>query len=110
MTNRTYYVEAVRKNSQGIWQSTKSPTISKSWTVGLAPISVNVAGSAIALTIQAEAGKSYSVLSSEAIQPAQWTKFTDVPASSTNGPVRVPLSVITTGSARFYRLVAPAQP
>jgi D-serine deaminase-like pyridoxal phosphate-dependent protein len=78
--------------------------------VGLAPISVNVAGSAIALTIQAEAGKSYSVLSSEAIQPAQWTKFTDVPASSTNGPVRVPLSVITTGSARFYRLVAPAQP
>jgi hypothetical protein len=100
-------VEAVRKNSKGIWQSTNSPTISKSWTVGVAPISVNVAGSAIALTIQAEAGKTYSVLSCDTLQPAQSMKFTDVPASSTNGPVLVLLSGITTGSTRFYRLSLP---
>jgi hypothetical protein len=110
LTNGTYHVEAIRKNSQGAWQSTNSPTVSKSWTVGLAPISVAAAGSGLALTIQAEAGKTYSVLSSDALQPSQWTKYTDVPASSTNGPVQVPLSGVTSGSARFYRLVTPAQP
>jgi hypothetical protein len=78
--------------------------------VGLAPISVGVAGNVVTLTIQAEAGMTYSVLSCDALQPAQWTKFTDVPASSTNGPVQMPLSGVTNGSARFYRLVTPAQP
>ena len=110
LTNGTYHVEAVRKDSQGVWQSTNSPTISTSWTVGLAPISVTVAGSDIVLTIQAEAGKTYSVLSSDTSQPAQWKKFTDVPASPTNGPVQVPLSGTITNGARFYRLVTPAQP
>ena len=110
LSNGTYHAEAVRKNSQGVWQSTNSPTISKSWTVGLAPISVTLVGSIVTLTIQAEAGKTYSVLSSETSQPTQWTRFADVPASPTNGPVQVPLWGISTNSARFYRLVTPAQP
>lgn len=33
LASGTYQVEVVRKNSQGVWQSTAAPTVSKSWTV-----------------------------------------------------------------------------
>jgi hypothetical protein len=110
LSNGTYHVEAVRKNSQGIWQSADNPTVSKSWTVGLAPISIAGTDSDMVLTFQAEAGKTYSVLSNHTLNSAQWTKFTDVLAASTNGPVQVRLGGGNTNTARFYQLVTPAQP
>ena len=109
LTSGTYQIEVIRRNTMGVWQDTNRPTVA-SWTVSLAPISVSASGSTLTLTIQTEAGKTYSVLSSDTLQPAQWTKYTDVPAPSTNGPVQVTIPGIDRSSARFYRLVTPAQP
>ena len=88
--------------------SSISPTFSKSWTVGLAHLCASASGSTVTLTLQGEAGKTYSILSNGVFPPPSWTKFTNVPARSTNGPIQV--VVPAAGSARFYRLVSPAQP
>ena len=110
LSNGTYHVEAVRKNSQSVWQSTNNPTLSKSWTVGLGPLAASMAANTATLTVQVEAGKTYTLLSSPALQVPLWTKFTNLSTPSSNGAVQVPVPGMTSNSARFFRLVSPAQP
>jgi hypothetical protein len=61
------------------------------------------------ISFKAVAGKTYTVLFSSNLFSG-WSKLADVAAQVTNGVVTVPDTSPALGTARFYRLVTPAQP
>ncbi len=71
--------------------------------------SVEVGQTNSAISFKAVAGKTYTVLSSSNLLSG-WSKLADVAAQLTNGVVTVPDTSPALGTARFYRLVTPAQP
>ena len=113
LSDGTYRVEAIRKNSMDVWQSADAPTVSKSWTVQTGPAAPHIdsilpAGGAVTLSFVALAGQSYSVLASDSLAPASWQKVENVgPLPDTT---RMTVTNTMTGPVRFYRLVSPAQP
>ena len=71
--------------------------------------SVEVGQTNSVISFKAVAGKTYTVLSSSNLLSG-WSKLADVAAQLTNGVVTVPDTSPALGTARFYRLVTPAQP
>lgn len=113
LSDGTYRVEAIRKNSMDVWQSADAPTVSKAWTVQTGPGAPHIdsivpAGGAVMLSFVAQSGLSYSVLASDSLAPAAWQKVQNIDAR----PATMSLTVTNTmtGPMRFYRLVTPAQP
>jgi hypothetical protein len=116
LTDDTYTVSVIGKNSAGTWQDTNRPTRSKTWTVQttIPPRITGITneGGAVTLSFMAPAGQTHSVLYRDALDAAYpWQKLTgaDVPARSTNAAVivtNVPVLVPT----RFYQIVTPARP
>jgi hypothetical protein len=71
--------------------------------------SVEVGQTHSAISFKAVAGKTYTILSTSNLFSG-WSKLTDVAAQVTNGVVTIPDPSPTLGTARFYKLVTPAQP
>jgi hypothetical protein len=112
LTNGTYTIYAIGKNSAGAWQSTNAAA-SKSWIVGTSGFRIDSAsrtGTSVTLRFTASSGVTYSVLYRDALDAAHpWTKLKDVPAQPTTGPIEV-FDNTATPLTRFYELVTPAQP
>jgi hypothetical protein len=63
------------------------------------------------MTFTAEAGKSYSLLERDALDPTHpWTKVVSTPVETTSGPVTLSDPNANTSSIRFYEIVSPAIP
>jgi len=113
LTDGTYTVEVIGRNSAGFWQDTNTAA-SAIWTVETdAPLRITDAermGDTVTLTFIAQAGLTYSVFHRDAFDALHpWTKLTDVPAQAATGPLDVQ-DATATGPQRFYRIVTPAQP
>lgn len=111
----TYQVEVIGKNSAGTWQSADSPTVSPSWTVqsgAAGPLrfgSIARTPRGVLLGFRAEAGTTYSILYSDSLSPAVWTRLSDVAAP----PSPTQVAILDPGlplQHRFYRIVSPAVP
>ncbi len=90
-------------------------TQSHTWTVQTtSPLRIDSAtrvGNVVTLIFTAEAGKTYSVLFRDVLDPAHpWVKLTDVPAQGTTGAINVMDSNASASATRFYELVTPARP
>ena len=114
LANGTYRVEAVRKNSQGVWQSTNSPTRSKSWTVSLGgPIHLGTprfTDNVFTFSFGVVAGQSYSVEYQDALDAStNWLRLENLPPVSASGDYTV-TNVATSSPTRFYRVTTPTQP
>jgi hypothetical protein len=64
----------------------------------------------VELAFSAEPGRSYSVLYKDVLQQTDWAKLTDVPVQTSLVVVILPDSLPAGVSARFYRIVTPAEP
>lgn len=62
------------------------------------------------LSFETVPGQSYTVQFKDNLQPGLWSKLTDVPPTSTGGPVNVLDPVTTSSWARYYRIVSPLIP
>ena len=60
------------------------------------------------VTLEAIAGRTYSVFCTDGLEPSVWVKLADLPARSTNWIAAIPDPRASTN--RFYRVVVPAQP
>jgi hypothetical protein len=114
LTNGAYTVRVIGKNSAGFWQSTNSPTVSKTWTVQNGPLaprieSVNRSGTTVTLTFIAQAGQTYSLQRSDTLNPPDWRHVTDAGPQAVTGLIPV-TDTNATPATRFYQLVTPAQP
>src|SRR6185503_3906144 len=92
LSDGSYTVEVIGKNSAGSWQNINQPTVSKTWTVQTTqPLridSITRAGNSVTLIFTAEAGKSYSMLVRSGLESDQsWAKLRDVAPPATTGPV-----------------------
>jgi hypothetical protein len=119
-----HFVEVTGKRDSGLYQDdplfgedavvTKSAT----WTVQTSappPLQIgNVAPQAdgsVSMTFTAEAGKSYSLLERDALDPTHpWTKVVSTPVETTSGPLTLSDPNANTSSIRFYEIVSPAIP
>jgi hypothetical protein len=64
----------------------------------------------LTLSFTAQAGKTYSVLYRDALDPGQvWKKLKDVGPVAGSGPVEVEDSEAAASGTRFYELVTPAR-
>jgi hypothetical protein len=114
LTNGTYRAEAIRKNSQGVWQDANTPTVSKSWTVSLAEaarLSVpHFEGQDLVFELNPTSGQTYSVLYSDTLgNGAAWQKLMDIPVQPNSDTFRV-TNAAPGSVTRFYRIITPAQP
>jgi len=112
--NGTYRVEAIRKNSQGVWQNANTPTVSKSWTVSLAEAAQlsapHFAGQDLIFQFNPVSGQTYSVLYIDTLgNGAAWQKLLDIPAQPNSDSFRV-TNAAPGSVTRFYRIATPAQP
>lgn len=108
----THTIEVIGRNSAGFWQE-ESAAVSKTWIVQTsAPLLIQNAarvGDTLTFTFVAEAGKSYSVLSRDALDAGHpWTKLADIPAQVATGPFTFS-DTTATPPRRFYQIVTPAQ-
>ncbi len=112
LVDGAYRVEAVRKNSMDVWQSTNTPTVSKSWTVMTRPLQMeppHVTPEAVNLRFYAVAGQAYQIQATDTFNPPQWRTVIEVPAPSENGSLSYSLTPAPEGN-RYFRLVAPGRP
>jgi hypothetical protein len=117
-----HHVEVIGKNDADFYQddpafgTNAGVTLSRSWTVQTsgAPIRIDSAqrvGETVTLSFVAQANASYTVQYRDAFDAAHnWSKLTNVVAQPSPGPVQVTDPGAGAASARYYRLVAPAQP
>ncbi len=122
LADGAHYVEVSGKNDAGTYQDDPAfggdaaITRSRTWTVqsSVSPLLIDSAqrvGDTVTLGFAAQAGATYTVQYREAFDDAHpWTRLTDVPAQASTGPVPVTDTNAAASSARYYRLVTPAQP
>lgn len=113
LTDGTYTVEVIGRNSAGAWQD-EGTAVSSTWTVQTAlPLSIEGAervGDTLRFTFVAQAGQTYSVLYRDALDTEHpWIKLADIPAQVATGPFTF-TDTTATSSRRFYQIVLPALP
>ncbi len=102
-------VEAVGKNSAGIWQPESQATRSKSWIVRPEPLHVEMAalpGGKVRLRLVAVAGADYRILSGSILSGGGWTEVGATRTATATGPLELLLSA--TESTAFYQVVEGA--
>jgi hypothetical protein len=112
LTNGSYTVEVIGRNSAGFWQD-ENTAVSKTWIVQTSvPLLIENAvrlGDTLSFSFTAQAGSTYSVLYRDVLDAAHpWTKLADIPAQSTTGPFTF-TDTTATPPHRFYQVVTPAQ-
>ena len=117
-----HHVEVIGKNDAGFYQddpafgTNAGVTLSRTWTVQTngAPIRIDSAqrvGETVTLSFVVQASATYTVQYRDAFDAAHhWSKLTNVVAQPSPGPVQVTDPGAGAASARYYRLVTPAQP
>jgi hypothetical protein len=113
LTDGTYTVEVIGRNSAGFWQDTNTAA-SVTWTVATTvPLLItnpSRTGNTVTFNFIAQAGQTYSVFYRDAFDAAHpWTKHSNVPAQGVTGPYTFTDNTATP-LTRFYRIVSPAQP
>jgi hypothetical protein len=116
-----HYVEVSGKRDSGLYEDDllfgPEAVLSRSrtWIVQTAAapqiLSASHNGNSASVTFVATAGRTYSLLYRDALDPAHpWTKVSgaDVPPQGSSGPVTVNDNTAT-GATRFYEIVTPAQ-
>lgn len=115
LADGAHRVEVSGRNDAGFYQDDPqlgtNPVASATWLVQ-SPFRLRPAGSAagrISFSFPAAAGSTYTVQYQESLSATHWIKLLDIPAQSAAGdyPVQDPAPA---GTARFYRVVTPAQP
>lgn len=104
-----YAVSVIGKSSAGTWQSTNSPTVSKTWTVGpdLIQISgVSHDGLTFTLHFNAQAGRAYTVQHREFIDSGTWETLTTIPSAPFTGTIPI-TDTPATARSQFYRVTSP---
>jgi hypothetical protein len=91
------------------WQEYLAGTNPQSAGSFLAFSSVTASAGTVNLNFIRMANRSYTIQYA-GTPTGPWSKLTDVSATTTTAPVSVPDTSVTTGSARFYKLVTPALP
>jgi hypothetical protein len=164
LSGGSHTVYVVGKNSAGSWQSTNSPTISKTWVVdtggdsdndGMPDVwedlydlnredpadtdddpdgdgasnlaeyisgtdprqsasvlkitSSSSSGEAYTIVFNAVAGQTYTVQYRNSLSSGGWQTLTNVPAPAVNGSLQVQDTNAGQSSARYYRLLTPAE-
>lgn len=113
LANGPHTVEVIGRNSAGYWQDTNAAA-SVTWTVQTTPapqmLGISRTATSVAITFQASAGLTYSVLSRDSLAPGTpWTRLGDIPAQPADGPVLFTDPTLTLPVRRFYQVVTPAQ-
>jgi hypothetical protein len=66
-------------------------------------------GASVELVFQAVAGRTYTILASDALADG-WQGFFNVPAPASSGPITIPDNFSSQRTQRFYRIITPASP
>jgi hypothetical protein len=82
----------------------------KSASSRLAIDSISWTSSAVTLSFEAVANRSYTIEYRSAAEAGQWIRLADFPAQASTHTVQVTDSSAPVTTARFYRLVTPRQP
>jgi len=109
LTDGTYRVEGIRKNSMDVWQDASAATVSKSWTVMTRPLqfsAIHVETNAVTLRFYGVAGQTYTVEYCNELAPGNWQTLRHLAAPLANGDYSI-TEPAASGASRFYRLTLP---